>query len=281
MPTIYLKLGGSLITDKTRPETPRPGRIRALARSVKKALADRPDIQLLLGHGSGSFGHVVGRKYGLREGIRDREGWWGYALTAAAAARLNRIVTDIFLEEGVPVVSLSPSASAWCDDGELDHMETRPIIHLLVHGLIPLVYGDVASDRVRGGTIISTEEIFAYLARAAPQLRPHRIVLLGEVDGVYTRDPHRDPHARPIPRLTAEEALALSGLEGSHGVDVTGGMVSKIRVMARLVQTTPDLTVHILSGTDPDRVRQALLHPERTGGTLIVPHPNDAGPTSG
>ncbi len=92
MATVYLKLGGSLITDKTRAETPRPARIRALAREIREALSQRPEMRLLLGHGSGSFGHVVGRMYRLREGIREARGWEGYARTVDAAARPKPIV---------------------------------------------------------------------------------------------------------------------------------------------------------------------------------------------
>ncbi len=270
MATVYLKLGGSLITDKTRAETPRPARIRALAREIREALSQRPEMRLLLGHGSGSFGHVVGRKYRLREGIREARGWEGYARTAAAAARLNRIVADIFLEEGVLVVSLPPSASARCEDGVLRYMETYPIRTLLERGVVPLVYGDVALDEVRGGTIVSTEEVFAYLAHQGPPLQPERILLVGEVDGVYTADPHRDPEARLLPRLTPEEALRLEGMGGSHGVDVTGGMAGKVRLMAQLVRSIPGLRVHILSGRSPGRVRDALLHPSSAGGTEIT-----------
>ena len=52
--------------------------------------------------------------------------WRGYAETSAAAQRLNRLVTDALLSEGVRVVSLQPSASARCHDGELVEMAIDP-----------------------------------------------------------------------------------------------------------------------------------------------------------
>ena len=116
---IFLKLGGSLITDKTKVEHAHKAVIRRLAREIKAALNARPDLQLVLGHGSGSFGHVAAKKHGTRDGVQDRSGWLGYAEVAAAAARLNQIVTDVFVAEGVPVVSVPPSASARCEDGTL------------------------------------------------------------------------------------------------------------------------------------------------------------------
>ena len=58
---IFLKLGGSLLTDKTRPQALRPDVLGRLAGEIAAALAARPALWLLIGHGSGSFGHVAAR----------------------------------------------------------------------------------------------------------------------------------------------------------------------------------------------------------------------------
>jgi isopentenyl phosphate kinase len=265
---VFLKLGGSLITDKTREATPRPDVLARLAGEIAQARAARPDLRLLLGHGSGSFGHAVGRRYGTRAGVRDARGWRGFAETAAAAARLNRLVTDALLAAGVPAWSLQPSASARCHDGELQELAWHPISEALARGLVPLVYGDVALDDVRGGTIISTEEIFAWLA---PRLCPARIILLGVVDGVYSSDPLRDPAARRWPRLTpADVAQLRDALGGSHGVDVTGGMLAKVRAMAALVEALPGLQVRLASGEIAGQLAWMLTDPSYDVGTLLA-----------
>ena len=62
----FLKLGGSLITDKRQPETPRMDVIERLAQEIAAARAANPSLQLVLGHGSGSFGHIYARQYGTR-----------------------------------------------------------------------------------------------------------------------------------------------------------------------------------------------------------------------
>jgi isopentenyl phosphate kinase len=265
---VFLKLGGSLITDKTREATPRLDVLARLAGEIAQVRAARPDLRLLVGHGSGSFGHVVGRRYGTRDGVRDPLGWRGFAETAAAAARLNRLVTDALLAAGIPAWSLQPSASARCHDGELQELDERPIVEALARGLVPLVYGDVALDDVRGGTIISTEEIFAWLAL---RLRPARIILLGVVDGVYSSDPLRDPAAERRPRLTPAEAARWGGaLGGSHGVDVTGGMLAKVQIMAGLVMALPGLRVQLASGEVAGRLTQLLTDPTCDVGTVLA-----------
>lgn len=262
---VFLKLGGSLITDKNVEATARPEVIRRLAGEVRRALDSHPDLRLLLGHGSGSFGHVVAQRYHVQTGVTD---WCGYAETGAAATRLNRIVTDIFLEAGVPVVSIQPSASARCRGGELEALAIHPVQEALEHGLVPLVYGDVALDDLWGSTIISTEAIFAYLARL---LLPQRILLVGEVRGIYTSDPHHDPEARLLPSLQASHsAEAQSVLSGSHGVDVTGGMRSKVWAMVGLVRAMPALQVALFSGLEPGLLEHALEDPQLNPGTLIT-----------
>jgi isopentenyl phosphate kinase len=262
---VFLKLGGSLITDKAKEATAREGVIRQAAREINEVLKARPDLRLLAGHGSGSFGHFVAQRHGVLE--PGPPNWRGYAETGAAAARLNRLVTDIFLTEGIPVFSIQPSASAFCSDGELIRMETRPIMQMLQHGLVPLVYGDVALDEVRGYTIISTEQIFAYLAN---YLEPTRIVLAGEVGGVFTGDPLRDESARLIPEISCQNFQQVEQmLAGSHGFDVTGGMLAKVRTMYALVQKHPALKVQVISGQQPGMIRRALLEPDLAAGTTI------------
>lgn len=262
---VFVKLGGSLITHKSVASTARPRVIRRLAREIRGALDEAPGLKLVLGHGSGSFGHVVAHRYAVQSGCRD---WHGYALTSAAAARLNRVVVDAFLDEGVPVVALQPSASARCRAGELIELAWQPVAELLERKVVPLVYGDVALDEAQGSTIISTETIFAYLAQ---RLKPERILLVGEVRGVYAADPHLDPTARRIKRLYAGRQMAKSAeITGSNAVDVTGGMQSKVDSMVALVREVPGLKVLFLSGSKPGLLRRSLLDGQFNPGTTLT-----------
>lgn len=229
---------------------------------MSQALHASDCLRLLIGHGSGSFGHWAARPYGTRQGVHTPDQWRGYAEVAAAAARLNHIVTDAFLEVGVPVFSVQPSASARCHDGTLQALESHPVHAALAQGLVPLVYGDVAFDDVRGGTIISTEDIFLYLTG---ELEPARILLLGTVPGVL------GPGGSVISHITPAGFPALeSALAGSAGVDVTGGMADKVARMLELVQRHPATTAHILTGTEPGLLTRALLDDTLPAGTRIT-----------
>ncbi len=257
----FVKLGGSLITDKSRAYTARHEVIVRLAGEIRRSLELEPDIRLVVGHGSGSFGHWAAEPYGTREGVSTPTEWIGFAEVAAAAARLNCLVTDALLEAGVPVWSFQPSASARCHDGELVHLETGLMGVALSHGLVPLVYGDVALDDVRGGTIVSTEDLFVYLAA---ELEPDRILLLSEVAGVL------GPDGEPVPRITPSSVDELSDvLTGARGADVTGGMLDKVRRMGDVAQRHPQTTIHILTGMRPGLLTCCLLGDDPDLGTRI------------
>ena len=269
---VFLKLGGSLLTDKTRSQALRADVLARLAIEVAAARHQRPDLRLLVGHGSGSFGHVVAKRYGTRIGVRTAEEWRGYAETARIAAELNHLVVDALWEAGLPALRIQPSASARCHDGELVGMDERPVVVALEHDLVPLVYGDVALDDVRGGTIVSTEQIFGWLA---PRLQPERVILVGEVAGVLTAGPASGRPVQVIPEIHPDMLPDLAqALGGSRGVDVTGGMAAKVREMLALVAATPSLYgVQVISGLVPGLVRDILIDPTLPAGTLITAKP--------
>jgi isopentenyl phosphate kinase len=177
----------------------------------------------------------------------------------AAAGRLNRLVVDAAREAGLPILNLPPSASVVCKGGKLESMAVTPVQAALDHDLVPLIFGDVAFDLALGGTIVSTEDVFGYLARA---LRPKEVLLAGREAGVLTRW----PDGEVIPEVRAGEALTAVG--GSHAADVTGGMASKVREMQALARAAPGLTLRIFSGAAPGLVRAALVG-EGRGGTVI------------
>ena len=54
-PLTFLKLGGSLITDKQQPLTAQSTTINRLVKEIRASLNEQPDLRLLIGHGSGSF----------------------------------------------------------------------------------------------------------------------------------------------------------------------------------------------------------------------------------
>jgi len=261
-PLIFLKLGGSLLTDKTGTEALRADVLDRLAGEIARAYEARPGLRLVLGHGSGSFGHRAAARYGTRQGVSGSAAWHGFAAVGDAAARLNRHVIAALLRAGVPAISLSPLASAAVEAGRLRSLAVEPIAAALTAGLLPVVYGDVAFDVARGGTIISTEEVLDFLAHA---LAPSWLLLAGDTPGVL------DLNKQVIPLITRATLPGIApALRGSEGTDVTGGMAGKVTAVLDMLDHRPGLRARIFSGLEPDRLRQLLLAPATAAGTELA-----------
>ena len=268
---VFLKLGGSLITDKTQPYTPQLDVIKDVALQIATALQTHPNLRLVIGHGAGSFGHVPASEYHTRDGLprssplihRERDEsedsyWKGFAEVWYQASALNRFVVKAFHKAGVRAIALPPSSSVIASNGQVLVWETTPIRMSLSSRIVPVIFGDVVFDEIRGGTILSTEDLFMHLARA---LHPQRILLAGLEAAVWEDFPAR---TKRIETITPRSFQAIkAGVGKSAAADVTGGMESKVRQMLELVEGNPDLTIQIFSGIEPGNVVRAL-----TGETL-------------
>ncbi|MCK6567700.1 MAG: isopentenyl phosphate kinase family protein [Anaerolineales bacterium] len=279
---VFLKLGGSLITDKDAAYTPRLDTLKNLALEIKTVLDSAPALSLILGHGSGSFGHVAAKKYGTREGLPlrlppnspnlggvsqngDWEYWQGFAEVRYQAAELNRFVVQALLEAGIPALPFPPSASMISDNRKVIHHNVETIRRALSAGLLPVVQGDVAFDESLGGTILSTEDVFAFLAEQFPV---SRILLAGIEAGVWEDFPARNRLLKEIQLSRYDEALK-GGIKGSVSADVTGGMKAKVEEMFALIQKNAGLTAQIFSAEEPGALARALRG--ENVGTLLTP----------
>ena len=250
----FLKLGGSLITDKNKIRQPHREILNRLCQEISIAYHTDPALRLIIGHGSGSYGHVTGQKYGTRQGVNDKKGWQGFGEVWKDARALNQIVVESLLEAGLPIIAFPPSASITSTNRQVIAWDLAPIQAAISAGLIPLVNGDVVFDTHLGGTILSTEELFIYLAMA---LKPERILLAGIEPGVWADFP---TCTHLIERITpANLAVFSKNLTGSHATDVTGGMVNKVDIMLTLISRMDNLQASIFSGLQPGLVKQALL----------------------
>jgi isopentenyl phosphate kinase len=273
---VFLKLGGSLITDKTQAYTARLDKLADLATQIAHALQTQPELRLVLGHGSGSFGHTAAKKYGTRDGPPlgpppfsskmggDRGGYWkGFAEVWYQASTLNRYVIQALHEAGLPAMTFSPAASVWSQNRQVAEWDLSQVETALENGIIPVVHGDVIFDRSKGGTILSTEDLFEHLAR---ELRPGRILLAGLEEAVWADFPAR---RHRVEVLTRESFKEISGGVGNAtGADVTGGMQSKVQQMLTLVEQVSGLRVLIFSGEGDGNLEKALKG--ESIGTLVT-----------
>lgn len=262
-----LKLGGSLITDKTRPETARDGVIRRLARELVEVLGEPGAPRLVLGHGSGSFGHSAAARYGVHEGVQREPGTEdlrGVSHVQERAAALHARVLEALRTEGANPFSIAPSSALVAVAGRPTRVEAEPLVLALRAGLLPVVYGDVVMDRERGWSIASTEAVFLALVEELGRRGEivARALWAGTTDGVLNEDGERLDEVR-VDR--AAPALAAAG--AAAGTDVTGGM--RHRLEAALELARRGIPSRVFDATVPGRLA-AALRGEEVPGTRVV-----------
>ncbi len=124
------------------------------------------------------------------------------------------------------------------------YLNARSTIEALLKlGVVPVVNENdtVATNEIRFG------DNDRLSARVAVMASADELVLLSDVDGLYTADPMRDPNARRIEQV-AEITPEIEAMAGEAGSDVgTGGMVSKLA--AAKIATRAGCIVLIAPGT--------------------------------
>lgn len=253
---VCIKVGGSVITDKSRPNTPRPGHIATFAENLAALLKQQPDIDVLLGNGAGSFGHHSAHAYGLKDGAATPQQFYGVGVTHNAVRELNLLVGNALTSHDIPAYCLSPGDLFTATDGKVLSANDAVVEELLGHGSIPLIHGDTILDTVRGISIFSTEKSLFWLAKAL-RGRYDRITVIMVVGtgGVL------DEHGGLVRELTRGDSITntpqIPGVQ-----DVTGGMAHKVAACREAADWAD--AVYIVGNAEDDLVAAASGQPAGT-----------------
>lgn len=263
MDLVFVKLGGSLITDKQRSGTVRVQDLQRCACELAEGARGRR-FRLVVGHGSGSFGHPAAQQAGLLPKAQGQARRAGVARTHLEARRLHARVLEACDDAGLCPFSLATASFLVTEDRRPSRLEIEPLERVLGLGLVPLVFGDVVMDRVRGAVVASTETLFLALARRLRRRghRLKRVVWAGETDGVLDLD------GRPRRRLGPAAATRLARqLAGASGPDVTGGIRHRLEIAAAMARAgIPSLLVN---GRRRNRLRDAVARGRATGSSIV------------
>ena len=230
--TVVLKLGGSVITDKQRPETLDEEHLARAAEAVAGY-----DGKLVLVHGGGSFGHHHASEHGISSEAGSHDAAGALAVHDAMG-RLNDAVLAALHERGVPALPVRPLSAAVRDaDGELS-LSTTPVKTMLAEEFIPTVQADVIAHAGAGVTVVSGDELVVALAE---QVDAERVGLCAGVPGVF------DSEGVVIDRIESF-APVREALGESDATDVTGGMAAKVRALLELDAPTSVFGLDALEG---------------------------------
>jgi isopentenyl phosphate kinase len=254
-----LKIGGSVITEKSEELTPRMQDINRLADEIKNA-----NVQsLIIVHGGGSFGHPVAQKYSISSGFKEGN-QQGFAETHHVMTVLNGLVMDALIWRGISAISITPCLCITTKNGRIQSFEEARLKALMKMGFLPVVYGDAVLDSELGFTILSGDQLVAHIATG---LNAERIIIGVDVDGLCDADPKAEKTAKVYKHLTLTELKALQNqLCKPKSCDVTGGMLGKITELLPAIEH--GIPVTIVNATRPNYIYEALKG-ENVEGTLI------------
>ncbi|MBN2735171.1 MAG: isopentenyl phosphate kinase family protein [Methanomicrobiaceae archaeon] len=245
---IILKLGGSVITDKSGRCSVDIERISALAEEISA----RKDIFPIIVHGAGSCGHPEAKEHHLDKGL-DQTNKAGIFITHHAVRQLNDAVVNALRASGVEAVGLHPLDACTAKNGRLISFECGPIELLVKNGIVPVLHGDVAMDEERGACIVSGDQLISYLAGS---ISVDRIGLATDVPGVLE-------DGRVISHIDAVSARNLK-INESGNTDVTGGMRGKIDELLTLAEKGIESNIFHVSRTGD------FLDGRDHGGTVVT-----------
>jgi len=256
---ILVKLGGSVITDKSTLRTFREDTCRRLARELR-AVHDG----LAVVHGAGSFGHILAKRYRLAEGYLEDSQLKHVAAVQRDVRELNLMVLGALIGAGLRAVSVPPAASARFRGGRIEDFTDEPFESLLEVGLVPVTFGDVVPDRSKRFSICSGDLMMEALAAA---FKPEVAVFCADVDGVFDADPKRDRGAELIPVLDKAMVSRLKRAEPENA-DVTGSLHGKLERMLAIARHCEKCM--IVNGNVPGRLGRAVSG-RKVVSTTVLP----------
>ena len=173
------------------------------------------------------------------------------ACAAVGQCELMYTYDKIFLEYNHTVAQiLLTLPDLECEDRHLKFNNTME--RLLKMGVLPVINENdtVATEEIEFG------DNDTLAARVATSVKADLLVLLSDIDGLYTADPRKDKNAKLVPEVFEinDDIKHLAGTAGSSLG--TGGMQTKIN--AGIIATTNGVDMAIINGAYPERLYDLL-----------------------
>ena len=239
-----VKLGGSLVTDKAKPE---PAFRRTAARRALAEVA-KADIPVVLLHGAGSFAHPVVARTHLGSRPLDSARREAVGEVLANLAQLEGLMLEAAHAAGMRPVPVPLHLAVRSEDGQLSGFPFQDVADLLDDGCTPMLHGTIVREPATGWAILGADRV---LAELATELMPRVALFATDVDGVFDQDP-RAPGARLLERVRPDTAFSQSEAGGD---DVTGRMRGKLAWAFEAARHCPTL---IVNGNERGRILDAL-----------------------
>jgi glutamate 5-kinase len=254
---LVVKLGTNLLTGGTRQLD--TARMADLIEQVARLHQQAHEVILV---SSGAI--AAGRsKLGLDRDRKDIP--FRQVLAAVGQTCLMQTYEQLFARHGMVVAQALLTKQDLADRaGYLNARNT--LLSLLYLRVVPIINENdvVAIDEIKEAKFGDNDSLSAMVANLVDA---DLLILLSDVGGLFTSDPHADPQARLLTRVEKIDSRIEEMAGGPGSIRGTGGMATKIQ--AAKVATKSGVTVAIADGTLPN-VLVRLVDRESIG-TLFLP----------
>ena len=240
---ILIKLGGSIITNKEKPLSPRRKTIDILTKSLKKI-----SEPIIIVHGGGSYGHYWSVKYDMHTKEKKYD-LRGVAIIKNSMIELNKIILDSLLKNKLSPYCLPPTD--FMSGNKPISKKVKEIEKIAKSGMIPVTYGDALWFGQNKTYILSGDKIMTHIAKI---LKPRLTIFALNEDGVYS-----DLRSKKLIYELKGERPSIS----ENKMDVTGGMTRKIEEASKIAKM--GMNVFFVNGNKPERIVKAVKNSKFEG----------------
>ncbi|MBM3904347.1 MAG: gamma-glutamyl kinase [Thaumarchaeota archaeon] len=233
---ILIKLGGSIITNKERPLSPRTKTINNIAKQLKKI-----SEPFIIVHGGGSFGHYWSVKYDMHTKPAKYD-YHGVAIVKNSMIQLNKIILDSFAKNKLNPYCLPPTD--FMAGNKSITSKVKEVKKIAESNLIPVTFGDAMWYGQKKSYILSGDKIMSILAKT---LRPRLSIFVLNVDGLYS-----DFKTKLLIHDMRDQQASIQDTP----MDVTGGMKRKVEEATKISKM--GLKVFFVNGNKPQRIVDAI-----------------------
>ncbi|MFW9811110.1 MAG: isopentenyl phosphate kinase [Candidatus Thorarchaeota archaeon] len=263
-----LKLGGALITDKSKPYSFRPEVLNSATHEIRECMDDGLIESLVLVQGVGSFGHPPVLEHKLHKGFKGPEQLLPLTFAQKSVAELRTHVVQACYDAGIPACLMYPSSMMVSEKMQIVRYFLEPLERFLSLGMVPLIGGDILVDTVMGFSVGSGDPMLTLIAR---EFGAKRILYASDVSGIYDSDPKTNPDAvlfDEIDLSNLDDAIKKMGKAGVE--DASGAMRGKVASIEPVTDLIKEgLEVSILSMMEYGSLK-ALLNGDTSKSTQIV-----------
>ncbi|MHA1480172.1 MAG: isopentenyl phosphate kinase [Candidatus Thorarchaeota archaeon] len=263
-----LKLGGALITVKSKPYTSRPKIIDSVSREIKDCMDEGLIQSLVIVQGVGSYGHPPVLEHKLYKGYHGEDQRLPLSWTQSKVNELRTMVLNSLYNAEIPVCLIHPSSMMVSEKTKITKHYLEPLERYSALGMVILIGGDILTDSVMGWSVGSGDALTILIAR---ELGAKRVIFASDVNGIYDSDPKLNPDANLFNEINLNDIDDVLEKMGASGVvDASGAMkgkLSSIEPIKDMIENGLDLS--ILSMMESGNL-MALLKGDKSKSTQIV-----------